>query len=60
MTVAGLVDAILADPEKAALRSIAEIERRLRKNVVPIIGDIKLTELCRRDVRRRHGRFASS
>lgn len=51
MTVAGLVEAYLADPEKAALRSKAEIERRLRKNVVPVIGEIKLAELRRRDVR---------
>ena len=51
MTVAGLVDAYLADPEKAALRSKAEIERRLRKNAVPIIGAVKLAELRRRDVR---------
>ena len=51
MTVAGLVDAYLADPEKAALRSKGEIERRLRKNVVPVIGEIKLAELRRRDVR---------
>jgi integrase len=51
MTVAGLVEAYLADPEKAALRSKAEIERRLRKNVVPVIGAVKLAELRRRDVR---------
>jgi integrase len=51
MTVAALVDAYLADPEKAALRSKAEIDRRLRKNVVPIIGEVKLAELRRRDVR---------
>ena len=51
MTVAGLVDAYLADPEKAALRSKAEIDRRLRKNVVPVIGEVKLAELRRRDVR---------
>lgn len=51
MTVAGLVDAYLADPEKAALRSKAEIERRLRRNVVPVIGEVKLAELRRRDVR---------
>ena len=51
MTVAGLVTAYLADPEKAALRSKAEIDRRLRKNVVPVIGEIKLRELHRRDVR---------
>lgn len=51
MTVAGLVDAYLVAPEKAGLRSKNEIERRLRKNVVPIIGEVKLAELRRRDVR---------
>lgn len=51
MTVAALVDAYLADPEKAALRSKAEIERRLRRNVLPVIGAVKLSELRRRDVR---------
>jgi integrase len=51
ITIAGLIDAYLADPEKAALRSKAEIERRLRKNVVPVIGEVKLGELRRRDVR---------
>jgi integrase len=51
MTVAALVDAFLADPERAALRSRGEIERRLRRNVLPIIGEIKLAELRRRDVR---------
>ena len=51
MTVAGLVDAFLTDPERAELRSKAEIERRLRKNVTPLIGDVKLSELRRRDVR---------
>jgi integrase len=51
MTVAALVEAYLVDPEKAALRSIAEVERRLRRNVLPLIGDIKISELRRRDVR---------
>ena len=51
MTVAALVDAFLTDPERAVLRSKAEIERRLRKNVVPVIGAVKLAELRRRDVR---------
>jgi integrase len=50
-TMAGLVEAYLADPEKAALRSRAEIERRLRRNVVPVIGAVKLSDLRRRDVR---------
>ena len=51
MTVAALVEAYLADPEKAGLRSKPEIERRLRKNVVPIIGAVKIADLRRRDVR---------
>lgn len=51
MTVAGLIDAYLADPEKSALRSRVEIERRLKRNVVPVIGAVKLSELRRRDVR---------
>jgi integrase len=51
MAVAGLVDAYLADPEKAALRSRDEIARRLRRNVVPVIGSVKLSELRRRDLR---------
>jgi integrase len=51
MTVAGLIEIYLADPERAQLRSKAEIERRLRKNVAPIIGEVKLAELRRRDAR---------
>jgi integrase len=51
MTVAALVEAYLADPEKAALRSRDEIARRLRKNAIPIIGAVKIAELRRRDVR---------
>jgi integrase len=51
MTVTALVNAFLADPEKQELRSRAEIERRLRRNVLPIIGDIKISELRKRDVR---------
>jgi integrase len=51
MTVASLVESYLADPEKAALRSRAEIERRLRRNVLPVIGSIKIGELRRRDLR---------
>jgi integrase len=51
MTIAALVESYLADPEKSALRSKAEIERRLRRNVVPVIGAVKLSELRRRDLR---------
>jgi len=49
--IAALMGAYFADPERAALRTKAEIERRLRKNVLPVIGDVKLSELRRRDVR---------
>jgi hypothetical protein len=51
MTVTALVDADLADREKAALRSRAEIERRLRKNAVQLIGAVRVTELRRSDAR---------
>jgi integrase len=51
MTIAGLIEAYLADPERAALRTRHAIERRLRRNVIPVIGAVKLSELRRRDVR---------
>jgi integrase len=51
MTIEGLVGAYLRDPEKAALRSRDEIQRRLNRNVVPMIGALKLSDLRRRDVR---------
>jgi integrase len=51
MTVANLVDAYLSDPEKAALRSREEIERRLKKNVIPLIGSVKVAAFGRRDAR---------
>jgi integrase len=51
MTVAALAEAFLADPERATLRSRDEIERRLRRNVLSTIGEIRLAELRRRDVR---------
>jgi integrase len=51
MDVAALVAAYMADPNRAALRSRHEIERRLRRNVIPVIGAVKLDELRRRDVR---------
>jgi integrase len=51
MTVAGLVEAYIRDPGKARLRTIDEIERRLRRDVLPVIGDLRITEVARRDVR---------
>jgi len=52
MTVAGLVQVYLADPEKAARRSNAESARRIHRNVLPVIGDFRVADLRRRDVRR--------
>ena len=37
---------------KAGLRSIGEIARRLNKNIVPVIGNIKLADLHKRDFTR--------
>jgi integrase len=51
MTVASLVAVYLADPEKSKRKSNAEIERRLMRNVVPMIGAVKLTALRKRDVK---------
>lgn len=50
-TVSDLVDNYVAR-EASTKRSAAEIERRLRFDVVPLIGDIKLSELHRRDLTR--------
>ena len=51
MTVGDLVRRYVADPDKARLRSIREIKRRLDRNALPIIGSIRLAQLTRRDVR---------
>jgi integrase len=51
MTVADLAQAYLADPGKRKLRTADEIERRLRRDVLPVIGEIRISELGRRDVR---------
>jgi hypothetical protein len=51
MTVSDLVRAYLADPRKLRLRTVDEIKRRLRRDVVPMIGEIRIAELGRRDVR---------
>jgi integrase len=51
ITVAELVRRYVDDPDKAQLRSIKEIKRRLDKNALPIIGHIPLAELTRRDVK---------
>lgn len=51
LTVADLVKRYVADPDKARLRSIKEIKRRLDRNALPTIGSIRLAQLTRRDVR---------
>lgn len=52
MTVAALVDSFLEKHARPNLRSADEIERRLVKNVVPVIGSVKLADLHRRDMNR--------
>jgi integrase len=55
MTVADLITSYLEKPNRKTGRprkSIGEIERRLNKNVLPLIGDMKLAELHRRDITR--------
>ena len=52
MTVAELVRTYLEHPDKTKLRTHAELRRRLEKNVVPLIGNVGVGQLHRRDVRR--------
>ena len=52
MTVASLVADYLAKHVRPKLRSSKQVERRLLKNVLPLIGDVKLGELHRRDIHR--------
>ena len=51
MTVADLADSYI-ERHVARLRSGDEKARRLRKDVVPLIGDVKLSALHRRDITR--------
>ena len=51
LTFSGLVRLYLADADKARLRSINWIKYRLEKDALPIIGDVKLAALVRRDLR---------
>jgi len=50
-SVADLIASYLAK-KASALRKHTEIARRLNKNVLPIIGDVKLSEFHRRDITR--------
>ena len=52
MTVTGLIASYLAKHARPSLRTAAAIERRLYKNVVPLIGGIKIADLHRRDMNR--------
>jgi integrase len=55
MTIADMVANYLKKPNRKTgkpRKSIGEIERRLNKNILPIIGQMKVAELHRRDVTR--------
>jgi Arm DNA-binding domain len=52
MTVAAMIASFLEKHARPNLRSAKEIERRLMKNVVPIIGGVKIGQLHRRDMTR--------
>jgi integrase len=51
MTVAALVESYL-EKHTAGLRSADEIKRRLYRNIVPVIGNVRLADLHRRDATR--------
>jgi integrase len=51
MTVTALVESYI-EKHVASLRTAAEIERRIRRNIIPVIGDLKLADFHRRDVNR--------
>jgi integrase len=51
MTVGMLVESYLAKHVKG-LRTAAEIERRFNRNIVPVIGGVKLADFHRRDATR--------
>ena len=66
MTLTALIESFLEKHARPNLRTAAEIERRLRKNVIPRIGNVRLAELHRRDINRavdpivRRGRLAEA
>src|SRR5262249_7105727 len=51
MTVSGLVASYL-EKHASGLRSADEIKRRVYRNIVPVIGNVKLSELHRRNATR--------
>jgi integrase len=52
MTVGAIIESFLEKHARPNLRSAEEIERRLAKNVTPVIGSVKLADLHRRDMNR--------
>src|SRR5262245_7878979 len=52
MTVAAIIESFLEKHGRPNLRSAEEIERRLAKNVTPVIGNMKVADLHRRDMTR--------
>jgi integrase len=66
MTATALIESFLEKHARPNLRTAAEIERRIRKNVIPLIGNVRLAELHRRDINRavdpivRRGRLAEA
>jgi integrase len=52
MTVSALVDSYITKRVRSALRNSYQVTRRLRKNVTPVIGSVRLADLHRRDVNR--------
>jgi integrase len=52
VTVAALIESYLEKHARPHRRTAREIERRLAKNVTPIIGTVKLAGLHRRDINR--------
>jgi integrase len=55
ITVGGLAELYFQKPHKRTGRprkTVNEIKRRFARNILPVIGDVKITELQRRDVMR--------
>ena len=52
MTVAALIESFLDKHARPNLRSAEEIDRRLAKNVTPVIGSMRVADLHRRDMNR--------
>jgi integrase len=52
MTVAALIENYISKHVRPNLRSAKQVERRLRKNVLPPIGNVKLADVHRRDINR--------